>query len=153
MEKTIDSITYSTNKDLLDIRLIHAYLCNESYWAKGITIERVENFIEHSLCLGAYSEHGQVAFGRLITDYTSFGYLADVFVLGDFRKRGISKHLTESVIDMARELKLKRILLSTSDAHGLYSKFGFTELQNPEKMMELNLKDEGLKTDHVPKNS
>jgi len=139
MEKMIDHITYSTNKDLLDVRLIHAYLSEESYWAKGIHLEKVQSSIDHSLCFGAYSDHKQVAFARLITDHTTFGYLADVFVLGDFRKRGIAKHLTECVIDVARNLKLRRIVLSTSDAHGLYRHFGFTELKDPGKMMELVL--------------
>lgn len=138
MEKFVDHITYSTNKDLLNLPLIHAYLSEESYWSKGIPLEYVEKAIQHSICFGAYSEHGQVAFARIVTDHATFGYLADVFVLGDYRKRGISKHLMEFIMEVTAPLNFRRFMLATLDAHSLYTKYGFKELKHPERIMEIS---------------
>ena len=138
MEKEIAGITYSTNKELLNVPLIHAYLCNESYWSKGIPLAVVEKAIENSLCYGAYSEHGQVAFARVVTDYATFGYLADVFVLGDYRKQGISKHLMQFIMETTVPFKLRRFMLATLDAHSLYTQYGFSELKHPERIMEIS---------------
>lgn len=141
MEKLVDHITYSTNKNLLNLPLIHAYLSTDSYWAKGIPIEVVEKAIEHSICFGAYSEHGQVAFARVVTDHATFGYLCDVFVLGDFRGRGISKQLMEFIKEEIDELNLRRFMLATLDAHSLYAQYGFKQLKHPERIMEINRPD------------
>lgn len=141
MEKFIEHITYSTNKDLLNIPLIHAYLSTDSYWAKHIPLETVKTAIANSICFGAYSEHGQVAFARVVTDHATFGYLADVFVLGDYRKRGISKHLMEFIMEETEKLNLRRFMLATLDAHSLYTKYGFTELKNPGRIMEISRPD------------
>ena len=149
MEKQIAGISYSTNKELLNVPLIHAYLCNESYWSKGIPIEVVEKAIENSLCYGAYiikdkgapgayAQHGQVAFARVVTDYATFGYLADVFVLGDYRKQGISKHLMQFIMETTEPFKLRRFMLATLDAHSLYTQYGFSELKHPERIMEIS---------------
>ena len=138
MEKLIDHITYSTNKDLLNIPLIHACLSEESYWSKGIPIEIVEKAVRNSICFGAYSEYGQVAFARIVTDHATFGYLADVFVLGDYRKRGISKHLMEFIMESTAPLNFRRFMLVTLDAQSLYTKYGFNELKQPERIMEIS---------------
>lgn len=138
MEKFVDHITYSTNKDLLNIPLIHAYLSEESYWSKNIPLNVVEKAIQNSLCFGAYSEHGQIAFARVVTDHATYGYLADVFVLGDYRKRGISKHLMEFIMEVTSPLNFRRFMLATLDAHSLYTKYGFAELGHPERMMEIS---------------
>ena len=137
MEKTVNHITYSTNQDLLNIPLIHAYLSGESYWARGIPLETVQAAIEHSICFGAYSEHGQVAFARVITDCATFGYLADVFVLGDYRGRKISKHLMEFIMEVTSEFNLRGFMLATQDAHSLYTQYGFSQLQYPERFMQI----------------
>ncbi len=138
MDKTINHITYSTNKELLNIPLIHAYLSEESYWSKGIPLATVENAVANSICFGAYSEHGQVAFARVVTDHATFGYLADVFVLGDYRGRKISKHLMEFIMEQTAPLSLRRFMLATLDAHSLYTQYGFTELKHPERIMEIS---------------
>jgi N-acetylglutamate synthase-like GNAT family acetyltransferase len=138
MEKYINHITYSTQPELLNIPLIHTYLSTESYWARHIPLEVVETAIKNSICFGAYSEHGQVAFARVITDHATFGYLADVFVLGDYRKRGIAKNLMEFIMEVTSQLNLRRFMLATLDAHTLYTQYGFTELQHPERLMEIN---------------
>lgn len=138
MEKIINHITYSTKKELLNVSLIHAYLCNESYWSKGIPYEFVEAAIANSMCFGAYAEHGQVAFARVVTDYATFGYLADVFVLGDHRKQGISKNLMQFVMEETALFKFRRFMLATLDAHSLYTQYGFSELKHPERIMEIS---------------
>lgn len=138
MEKTIGHITYSNNKDLLDVKLIYAYLSNESYWCKQIPLEIVETAIEHSICYGAYVDHHQVAFARVVTDHATFGYLADVFVLGDYRGQKISKHLMEFIMEDTARLNLRRFMLATLDAHLLYTQYGFTELKHPERIMEIS---------------
>jgi GNAT superfamily N-acetyltransferase len=138
MEKYINHITYSTQKELLNIPLIHAYLSTESYWAKNIPLQVVETAIKNSICFGGYSEHGQVAFARVITDHATFAYLADVFVLGDYRKRGIAKNLMQFIMEVTAQFNLRRFMLATLDAHSLYTPCGFTELKHPERMMEIN---------------
>jgi N-acetylglutamate synthase-like GNAT family acetyltransferase len=141
MERTIDHITYSTNKALLNIPLIHAYLSGESYWSKHIPRETVEKAIEHSICFGAYDENNQIGFARVVTDHATFGYLADVFVLGDYRGRGISKNLMELIMEVTDQLNLRRFMLATLDAHSLYTKYGFTALKNPDRIMEISKPD------------
>lgn len=141
MEKIINQINYSTNKELLNVLLIHAYLCNESYWSKGIQLKTVENAIEHSICFGAYCDHGQVAFARVVTDHATFGYLADVFVLGDYRGQKIAKNLMQFIMDEMEQLNLRRFMLATLDAHSLYTQYGFSELKHPERIMEISRPD------------
>jgi N-acetylglutamate synthase-like GNAT family acetyltransferase len=141
MERTIDKINYSTNKALLNIPLIHEYLSGESYWSKHIPRETVEKAIEHSICFGAYDENNQIGFARVVTDHATFGYLADVFVLGDYRGRGISKNLMELIMDVTDQLNLRRFMLATLDAHSLYTKYGFTALKNPDRIMEISKPD------------
>ncbi len=141
MEKKIGNITYSTNKSLLDINLIHTYLSQESYWANGIPVEIVKKSIEGSLCFGVYDDHHQIGFARIITDYATFGYLADVFVLGDHRKQGIGKDLMEFIMEVTDQLHLRRFMLATLDAHELYKKYGFKRIKNARKFMEISKPD------------
>ena len=131
-------ITISTNKSLLDIPMIHQYLSERSYWAKGRSLEAVQKSIENSLCFGVYDENGkQLAFARVVTDYAIFGWLMDVFVLEEYRGSGIGKQLMEAIVNHPDLKNLRRIGLGTEDAHGLYQQFGFTELSKPGNMMEL----------------
>jgi GNAT superfamily N-acetyltransferase len=125
----------STEKNLLQPEVIHAFLTN-SYWAKGISLERVVKRIKHSLCFGIYIDNQQVGFARLITDYDSFAYLADVFIIEEHRGKGISKQLMEFIDTYPEVQGLRRWLLATRDAHGLYTQFGFTPLANTERWME-----------------
>jgi len=125
----------STDKTKLDVVLIHRYLCAESYWAKNIPMQIVEKSIEGSLCFGIYHNTKQVGFARVITDQATFGYLADVFVIEEYRGRGLSKWLMEVIMNHPGLQGLRRWLLATKDAHGLYAQFGFTPLDKPERIM------------------
>lgn len=121
----------------MDLTLIHDYLCNESYWAKGISVEVVRKSLGNSFCLGVFIENKQVAFARLITDYATFAYLGDVFVVDKWRKQGISKLLLRYICELDWVQSLRRFMLATNDAHGLYSQFGFTPLSKSEHLMEV----------------
>lgn len=126
----------STDKSKIQTQVVHHFLDRESYWAQGISLQTVSEAIQHSLCLGAYLKDGnQVAFGRMITDYSTFGYLADIFVLIDYRKKGISKEMMRYFCFIADQLVLRRFLLTTQDAHSLYSQFGFEPFPYPDRMM------------------
>lgn len=134
----MNDIVISTDKKLLDIILIHAYLSEQSYWAKGRSLETVKKSIENSLCFGLYNPQGkQLGFARVATDFAIFGYLMDVFVLEEYRGQGLGKKLIEFVVNHPDIKILRRIGLATSDAHGLYHQFGFCPVSSPEKMMEL----------------
>ncbi len=133
--------TISAEKSSLDVEMIHRFLSEESYWAKNIPRELVERSIENSLCFGAFDGKRQVGFARVITDYATFGYLADVFVLPAYRGRGISKLMMETVRSHPNLQPLRRWQLITRDAHRLYAQFGFRELAAPERHMEIAAKN------------
>ncbi len=120
----------------LDVGVIHAFLAQDSYWAKGIARDLVERSIAHSLCFGVYREGAQVGFARIVTDRATFALLADVFVLEPHRGKGLSKRLMQAVIAHPDLQRLRRLLLLTSDAHDLYRQFGFTEIGNSWRFME-----------------
>ncbi len=128
--------TISTDKLLLDVAMIHHFLSVESYWAKEISFERVQNSIEHSICFGVYANGLQVGFARVITDQTTFAYLADVFIKKDYQKQGLSKWLVQTILAHPNLQGLRRWLLATADAHGLYKQFGFTALDKPDRFMQ-----------------
>ncbi|WP_321347311.1 GNAT family N-acetyltransferase [uncultured Draconibacterium sp.] len=130
-------IEISTNKQKLDIQLIHNYLSNESYWAKGRSLETVQRSIENSLCFGVYHENRQLGFARVITDYAVFAWLLDVFILPEYQGKGYGKKLVKAIITHPDLQGLRRWGLGTDDAHELYKQFGFTSLQKPENMMEI----------------
>ncbi len=125
----------STDKHLLDISAIHGYLTT-SYWAQGIPFETVKKSIEHSLSFGVYIQGKQIGFARVITDYATYAYIGDVYILEDFRGQGLSKWLMRVIADHPELQGLRRWVLLTRDAHGLYRKTGFTTPQNPERYME-----------------
>ena len=128
-------ITISTDKSKLQVEVIHQFLTN-SYWAKGRTLTQVQTTIDNCLCFGLYKDDVQIGFGRIATDYAVFAYLMDLFVLPKYRGKGYSKQLMKAIVN-ATELKDCRTwMLKTSDAHGLYKQFGFTELHNPAIVME-----------------
>ncbi len=128
----------STERARLDIRMIHDYLSNSSYWAVGRSLETVERSIEHSLAFGVYAGERQVGFARVITDYATFAWIADVFVLDQFRGQGLGKWLMDVIISHPELQGLRRWVLATKDAHGLYRQFGFAELLRPERWMEMH---------------
>ena len=124
----------STDNARLDVDLIHDFL-NTTYWAEGRSRALVERTIANSLCFGAYADGRQIAFGRVITDRAVFGYLADIFVIPDFRGRGIAKALVRAMLEHPDIAGLRVVLLRTRDAHGLYRQFGFALLKAADEMM------------------
>lgn len=131
-----DTYLISTDREKLDRSLIHRFL-ETSYWARGIPRELVDRGIENSLCFGLYDGDRQVGFARVITDLSTFAYLADVFVLESARGRKLGVWLIETIMAHPQLQGLRRWMLATADAHGLYRKFGFTGLSRPERIMEI----------------
>jgi GNAT superfamily N-acetyltransferase len=128
----------STDPSLLDVPAIHRWLSEESYWTRGVPLDVVRRGIEHSLNFGLYAEGGarQAGLARIITDYATFAYVCDVFVLDEFRGRGLGVWLMECVAAHPQLQGLRRWMLGTKDAHGLYEKTGFTALALPDRWME-----------------
>ena len=125
----------STDRSLLDLRVIHDYL-KESYWAAGVPEDVVRRSIENSLCFGVYRDEEQAGFARVVTDRATFAYLADVFVLEGHRGRGLGKWLVEVILAHPDLQGLRRWMLATRDAHELYRRYGFDELGRPGIFME-----------------
>jgi GNAT superfamily N-acetyltransferase len=130
----------STERSRLDVALIHDFLAS-SYWAHGIPRGVVEKSIDNSLCFGAYCGGEQVAFARVVTDYATFGYLADVFVVPGHRGRGVAKMIVRNIVAHPDLKGLRRLLLATRDAHGLYAQFGFEPVAKPEHLMSIHKPD------------
>jgi len=128
-------IKISTQNGILDVKMIYNFL-TDSYWAKGRTFTDVQKSIDNSLCFGVYLEGSQIGFARICTDYAVFAYIMDVFILPEFRGRGYAKQLMDAVINEPKLQSCKVWMLKTSDAHGLYKQFGFTDLSQPEIVME-----------------
>jgi GNAT superfamily N-acetyltransferase len=128
-------IQISTEKEKLDIGLIYDFL-SASYWGKEYTLDTVRNSVKNSLCFGIYKDGKQIGFARVLTDYTRLAYLADVFVIENYRNQGLGKMLLEHIFSFPELVGVKRWLLATADAVGLYQKFGFRTLSNPERYME-----------------
>lgn len=126
----------STDRDRLDVDLIHRFLSEQSHWARGIPRETVERSIAGSLCFGAYLNGRQVGFARVISDFATFGWLVDVFVLPERRGQGIGKRLVDAVVAHPDLQGLRRFGLTTADAHGLYARYGFANPRWPERFME-----------------
>ncbi|RYE19106.1 MAG: N-acetyltransferase, partial [Sphingobacteriaceae bacterium] len=110
----------STDKSLLDVDVIHHFLDNLSYWGKGVSRNSVATSIQNSLCFGIYQHQKQVGFARVITDLATFAYLCDVFILPEYRKSGLSKWLLQTIRNHPNLQNLRRWILATADAHGLY---------------------------------
>lgn len=127
----------STDPARIDVAVVHGFLTN-CYWAKGISLELVRRSIEHSICFSMFHGNAQIGFARVVTDRATFAYLADVFVLEPHRGKGLSKWLMECIQSHPDLQGLRRWMLATRDAHGLYRQFGFHELANPERFMEIH---------------
>ena len=125
-----------TDPASLDMAAVHAYL-TRSYWSPGIGFERVQRAAANSLCFGLFHGAEQVGFARVVTDKTTFAYLADVYVLEAHRGQGLSKWLVQTILAHPELQGLRRFLLATADAHGLYAQFGFEPLAKPERMMQI----------------
>jgi len=141
MEIIEDGFVFSDDLNKLNASAVHVYLSQESYWAKGIPLETVERAISNSLCFGIYKDTVQIGFARWITDRATFAYLADVYVLEGYRGLGLSKKLLSLMLFHPDLQGLRRYMLATQDAHGLYEQFGFQPLENPERFMAVTIKN------------
>ena len=134
--------TVSTDPARLDLPWIHNYLTHDAYWAKGVTFEVFHKSVENSLCFGVYHQEEQVGFGRVISDYATFAYLADVFISEGYQQRGLGIWLVDCIVSYPELQGLRRWMLVTSDAQGLYEKFGFSPMENPDRIMEMVYREE-----------
>jgi GNAT superfamily N-acetyltransferase len=132
-----DDFTISTDPARLDLPWIHDYLTNAAYWSRGITFPVFQKSVQNALCFGVYHKLKQVGFGRVISDYATFAYLGDVFIDEGYRGQGLGKWLVECVRGYPELQGLRRWMLVTRDAHGLYQRYGFSPLEHPERIMEI----------------
>jgi GNAT superfamily N-acetyltransferase len=131
-----EAFVISTDKSRLQPEEIQRFLREDSYWARERTYEQTLKAIENSICFGLYFEDRQIGFARVVSDQATFAYLGDVYVLEEFRGRGLSKWLMETIISHPDLQNLRRWILATQDAHGLYAQYDFTPLKFPERWME-----------------
>jgi GNAT superfamily N-acetyltransferase len=136
MEWKQGEFTISTDRNRLQIEAIHQFLSEESYWAQNRTKEQTITAIKNSLPFGVYSGENQIGFARVVTDYATFAYLGDVYILNEYRGRGLSKWLMETIVNHPDLQGFRRWVLATKDAHTLYEKYGFTPLKHPARWME-----------------
>jgi GNAT superfamily N-acetyltransferase len=128
--------TISTDRNRLQTEVIHKFLTEESYWAKERTEKQTAAAIKNSLSFGVYKGENLIGFARVVSDYATFAYIGDVFILEEFRGRGLSKWLMDVIVGYPDLQDLRRWILATRDAHALYEKFGFAALRFPERWME-----------------
>lgn len=126
----------STNIERLELPVIHDFISNESYWGKGRKMEIVQRSIDHSFNFGVYKNDRQIGFARVVTDFATFAWVADVFILAEHRGQGLAKWLMETILTHPSLQGFRRWVLATKDAQALYSQFGFIELKRPERWME-----------------
>jgi GNAT superfamily N-acetyltransferase len=131
-----ENFVISTDKARLQPEAIQKFLLEESYWAKSRTYEQTLRAIENSICFGLYLDDRQIGFARVVSDQATFAYIGDVYILDEFRGQGLSKWLMEIMISYPDLQGLRRWLLATRDAHGLYAQYEFTPLKAPERWME-----------------
>ncbi|MGQ0541636.1 MAG: GNAT family N-acetyltransferase [Blastocatellia bacterium] len=141
MRSILGELEIDTNPERLQTDRIHDFLANESYWARERTLKQTKTAIENSICFGLYSGERQIGFARVVSDRATFAYVGDVFVIEEFRGRGLSKWLIETIIAYPDLQGLRRWVLATRDAHGLYEQFEFSPLRFPERWMERTAPD------------
>jgi GNAT superfamily N-acetyltransferase len=141
MESRRGEYLISTDNRRLDVDVIQRFLTDESYWAKTRTPEQTRTAIENSICFGLYNGDRQIGFARVVSDRATFAYLGDVFVIEEFRGQGLSKWLMETIVSHPELQNLRRWVLATRDAHGLYEQFDFAGLRFPERWMERTAAD------------
>jgi GNAT superfamily N-acetyltransferase len=150
-----DGYVSTTNKEHLDRKVISHFLTNESYWAKGMNVDLVEKLIDNSsVCFGIYTDHAnqsdikQIGFGRVVSDFVRFSYLADVFILTEYRGKDLGKWLIETIVNIPT-IRGTKFMLATKDVHELYTKYGFNPLKSPENIMERPINWEIVDNDHL----
>ena len=132
----IDNIEISTDPARLDLDAIFDFLSKQAYWSIGRPREIIEKSLKHSLCFGMYHNNEQIGLARVVTDYATYAYLCDVFIRPDYRGNNLGKRLIEAVVEHPELSPLRRFMLITGDAHGLYEQYGFKVIEEPEKHME-----------------
>ena len=135
----MNDITISTDKRKLNTPLIHSFL-QQAYWSKGISFDTVTKGIKNSLCFGMFKDKEQIGFARVITDYTGFAYLADVFVIPKYRGEGLGKYLVKSIMEDPQLKDISTWMLKTEDAHSLYKQFGFEKPKDFDRIMQFKKK-------------
>lgn len=137
----VEGYRISDDRSEMDLSVIHGFI-SQTYWAEGIPLETMQRAIEGSLCFGVFLNSGaQVGFARMVTDSATFAYLADVFILEAHRGKGLSKWLVGTILEHPKLQGLRRIVLATADAHGLYQNYGFKALAKPDIYMEITRPD------------
>lgn len=136
-----DKFQINTDKTRLDLDVIHTFLSEESYWAQTRTLEQTRTAIKNSICFGVYDGERQIGFARVVSDCATFAYIGDVFIIAEYRGRGLSKWLMEIIVSHPDLQGLRRWVLATRDAHGLYKQFEFDELRHPNRWMEKTASD------------
>lgn len=136
-----DEFCVSTDKSKLDIDSIHDFLSTKAYWSLNIPKSKVQTAIQNSLCFGIYHNQKQIGFARIISDFSTIAYLGDVFILEAYRGQGLSKWLMQTIMQHPDLQNLRRWILLTGDAHGLYRQFGWTDIADPSRWMELHNKN------------
>jgi GNAT superfamily N-acetyltransferase len=132
-----NDLLISTDKALLDRAYIHQFLGGRSYWAKDIPLETMNRSIEHSLCFGVYRAGKQIVFARVVTDCATFAWLADVFIDESERAQGLGKKFVPAILAHPQLQGLRRFMLGTRDAHGLYARYGFKPLEYVDRFMQI----------------
>lgn len=132
---------FSSDRSLMQWDRVHQWLSNEAYWSEGISLQAVRTAGDNAFSVGVFYEGIQIGYARLITDYATFGYLADVYIPEAYRGRGLSKILMQCIMDLNWVKGLRRMVLATRDAHGLYRQFGFAPLAIPDRFMEVSRPD------------
>ncbi len=131
-----DGFEIDTDRDRLDLERVHRWLSTDAFWAIGRSFDVVQRASAASVNFGVYDPTGaQVGYARLVTDGVTFGWLCDVYVAPEARGRGLGKALASAVVDATRPLGLKRLMLSTLDAHELYARVGFQRFPDPDRLM------------------
>ncbi|RYE56736.1 MAG: N-acetyltransferase [Sphingobacteriales bacterium] len=141
MEIEDHGIVFSDDPQKLDPIRVHHYLSTQSYWAQNVPMEVVKRSMDNSLCFGVYKDAVQIGFARWITDKATFAYLADVYIEEIHRGQGLSKKLMSLMLFHKDLQGLRRYMLATNDAHGLYSQFGFKAIEHPDRLMAIVIKD------------
>ncbi len=135
-----DEFCISTDKTKLDVDSIHEFLSTRAYWCLNIPKDKVQLAIQNSLCFGVYNDEKQIGLARVISDFSTIAYLGDVYIIDGYRGKGLSKWLMETIMCYPELQGLRRWILLTGDAHGLYRQFGWTDIADPSKWMEMHNK-------------
>lgn len=136
-----DDYCISTDRSKLDVDAIHNFLSTQSYWCQNIPFEKVKKSVDNSLNFGLYYKDQQIGFARIVSDFSTMAYLGDVYVIPEHRGKGLSKWMMQVIMSHPELQGLRRWMLLTADAHGLYKQFGWKEIANPDRYMEVHNKN------------